>query len=132
VELYRVTFDAAAVNDQSWHTFTFPPIPDSSGKSYFIALHSPQSTEGNAVTVGGIERDVYTAGSAFLGPVPVPADITFRTCYALSINERLSFLGQQLTKDRPSLWADFRFYLLLLLLYLLILLYIFVKLIKLV
>lgn len=131
-ELYRATFNAADVSDLSWRTFTFPPIPNSGGKSYFIALHSPQSTEGNAVTVGGIERDVYPAGSAFLGPVPVPADITFRTCYALSLNEKLSILGQQLTKDRPSLWGDFRFYLVLLLLYLLILLGIFVKLIKMV
>ena len=132
LELYRTTFNAADVSDLSWRTFTFPPIPDSGGKPYFIALESPQSTEGNAVTVGGIERDVYTAGSAFLGPVPVPADITFRTCYALSIAEKLSILGQQLIKNRPSLWGDLRFYLLLLLLYLLILLGIFVKLIKMV
>ncbi len=132
LELYRNTFNAATISDQSWRTFTFPPIPDSNGKPYFIALQSPQSTEGNAVTVGGIERDVYTAGSAFLGPVPVPADITFRTCYALSTNEKLSILGQQLIKDKPSLWGDLRFYLLLLLLYLLIWLGIFVKLIKLV
>lgn len=132
LELYRTTFNAATINDQSWRTFTFPPIPDSNGKPYFIALQSPDSTEGNAVTVGGIERDVYTAGSAFLGPVPVPADITFRTCYALSPSEKLLILGQQLIKDKPSLWGDLRFYLLLLLLYLLIWLGIFVKLIKLV
>jgi len=132
LEVYQTTFNAAAISDQSWGMFTFPPLPDSAGKTYFIALQSPQSTDGNAITVGGIERDVYTAGSAFLGPVPVPADITFRTCYALSVNEKLSILGQQLVKNRPSLWGDLRFYLLLLILYALILLRVFVELIKLV
>jgi hypothetical protein len=132
LEVYQTTFNAAVISDQSWGMFTFPPLPDSAGKTYFIALQSPQSTDGNAITVGGIERDVYTAGSAFLGPVPVPADITFRTCYALSVNEKLSILGQQLVKNRPSLWGDLRFYLLLLILYALILLRVFVELIKLV
>ncbi len=122
LEVYRTTFNAAAVSDQSWRTFTFPPMPDSAGKTYLIALESPQSTDGNAITVGGIERDAYTAGTAFLGPVPVPADITFRTCYALSVNEKLAILGQQLVKNKPSLWGDPRFYLLLLILYALILL----------
>ena len=132
LEVYQTTFNAATISDQSWGTFTFPPLPDSAGKTYFIALQSPQSIDGNAITVGGIERDVYTAGSAFLGPVPVPADITFRTCYALSVNEKLSILGQQLVKNRPSLWGDLRFYLLLFILYALILLRVFVELIKLV
>jgi hypothetical protein len=130
LEIYRTTFNAAAVSDQSWHTFTFPPIPDSAGKTYLIALESPQSTPGNAITVGGIERDVYTAGTVFLGPVPVPADTTFRTCYVLSVNEKLEILGQQLIKDKPSLWGDLRFYLLFFFLYVLLLLGVFVRLIK--
>ncbi len=130
--VYEVTFNAATVSDQRWRTFTFPPLPDSAGKTYFVALQSPESTDGNAITVGGIERDVYTAGSAFLGPIPVLADVTFRICYPLSINEKLSILGQQWVEHKPSLWGDIRFYILLLVLYALILLWVFVELIKLV
>jgi hypothetical protein len=129
-EVYQATFNAATVSDQRWRTFTFPPLSDSAGKTYFIALQSPQSTDGNAITVGGIERDVYTSGSAFLGSMPVLADVTFRACYPLSLSEKLSILGQQLVENKPSLWGDIRFYILLLVLYALILLQVFVKLFK--
>jgi hypothetical protein len=62
--------------------------------------------------------------------MPVLADVTFRACYPLSLNEKLSILGQQLVENKPSLWGDIRFYILLLVLYALILLQVFVKLVK--
>lgn len=104
VKIFSTTFNAATINDKAWHSFTFPPIPDSSGKTYLITLQSPQSVDGNAITVGGIERNVYTSGSAFLRTTPVPADIAFRACYHMTIAEKLQVLSQQITLNRPAPW----------------------------
>ena len=45
---------------------------------------------------------------------------------------KLSILGQRLVEDKPSIWGDIRFYILLLALYGLISLRVFVELVKLV
>lgn len=117
VEQFKTTLNAATLRDQTWRTFSFPPLPDSAGKTYLITLQSPDSVDGNAVTVGGIERDVYLPGSAYLGPVPVQADIAFRTCYQMTALEKLQVLAGQLTQNRPALWGQPIFYGLSLLVY---------------
>ncbi|MBE7473856.1 MAG: hypothetical protein DPW09_08805 [Anaerolineae bacterium] len=110
LELFKTTFNAATVSDQSWRTFTFPPINNSEGKTYLITLASPESVEGNAITVGGIERDIFQSGQAFLGPVPLRADITFRACFQLTAGEKLQVLADQMTRNRPVVWGETTFY----------------------
>jgi hypothetical protein len=130
VELFSTTFNAATVSDQSWRTFTFSPIPDSAEKIYLISLQSPESEDGNAITVGGIERNSYLPGSAFLGPVPLEADITFRSCYEMTISEKFQVLSEQITRNRPTLWGNAAFYWLCLLIYALLLFVFFWRVIK--
>jgi hypothetical protein len=116
-KIVDLSFNAAEVEDRTWHTFTFPPIAESAGKHYLIVLQSPESTPGNAITVGGIEWDVYEPGAAFLGTTPLRADISFRTCYQTSAGEKLQTLSNQITQHRPALWGNFTFYGLLLFIY---------------
>lgn len=117
VEVINFSFKASTLQDQTWRAFTFPPIPDSAGKHYLIVLQSPESSPGNAITVGGIEWDSYAPGQAFLGPVPLRADITFRTCYPMSAFDKLRILADQVTRHRPTLWGSPIFYGLILLMY---------------
>lgn len=116
-EVFSTVFNAATVQDQAWRTFTFPPLAGSAGRTYVIALASPGSVTGNAITVGGIERDLYAPGGAFLGAVPVLADITFRACFDMTAGERLSLLAGQISRGRPGPWGAAAFYLLQLLAY---------------
>jgi hypothetical protein len=88
-ERFRTTFNTANVWDKSWHTFTFPSLDNSAGKTYLITLSSPESADGNAITVGGIRRNVYLPGTAYVGTVPVTADIAFRSCYQMTNLEKL-------------------------------------------
>ncbi len=120
-EIFHTSFNAATITDQAWHTFTFEPIANSAGKTYLLRFNSPGSIDGNAITVGGIERNLYTSGSAFLGPVPVGADITFRACFQMTASEKLQVLAEQLTRHRPSLWGTIIFYIIALITYGLIL-----------
>jgi hypothetical protein len=109
-ELYRTQFNAAQVEDKTWRQFSLPPLANSTKKHYMIVLESPASEAGNAITVGGIERDSYLPGSAFFGPIPVPADVTFRVCYQLSPGQKLEVFVRQLTQNRPGPWGNSGFY----------------------
>lgn len=129
-EVFNTTFNAATVSDQSWRTFTFLPLPDSAGKTFLITLQSPKSEDGNAITMGGIERNSYLPGTAYMGPVPLQADIAFRSCYQMSTIEKLQVLAGQMTGQRPGLWGNINFYWLSLLIYALLLLGFFWRLIK--
>jgi hypothetical protein len=129
--IYQETFDASEIRNNSWRTFEFPPIPDSAGRTFFFYFASPDSVKGDAITVGGALGDLYNGGNAYLGPVPADADMAFRTYYGLSPSEKLAILGERLVENKPSVWSDIRFYLLLAGLYALILLLAFVELIRL-
>lgn len=120
VERFKTSINAATVSDQVWHKFLFTPIADSGGKTYLIALTSPESSDGNAITVGGMERDIYEPGSAFLGTAPVLADLTFRACFQMSAGEKLSHLTRQMAQSRPGVWGNTLWYWLIIALYLLL------------
>ncbi len=109
-EVFKTSFNAATVSDQTWRTFMFPPIANSGQKTYLITLESPNSGEGDAITVGGIERNSYAPGTAFFGTIPVPADITFRACFQMTTVEKLESWFGQLTRHRSGMWSTGLFY----------------------
>jgi hypothetical protein len=57
-ELRRVTVKASEIVDGEWHKFDFEPINNSAGKFYYVAVVSPESGPGNAVTVKYVDVDV--------------------------------------------------------------------------
>ncbi|MEX2055138.1 MAG: phospholipid carrier-dependent glycosyltransferase [Candidatus Andersenbacteria bacterium] len=56
-DLRTVVVNARDIDDQAYHSFTFDPLPDSAGKTYFVSLTSPTSTAGNAITARFTTRD---------------------------------------------------------------------------
>ncbi|MCB9076449.1 MAG: hypothetical protein H6631_02555 [Anaerolineaceae bacterium] len=110
VEVFHTTAEANTIQNKIWHHFDLPPVATSAQKRYLIALASPEASAEQAITVGGIERNVYLPGTAFFGSTPVPADITFRTCYQLSAGEKWTLLAGQLTRHRPGLLGSAGFY----------------------
>ncbi len=57
-DIRTVGVNASEINDSDWHRFNFSEIEDSAGQSYYVAITSPTSTKGNAVTVRFVDRDV--------------------------------------------------------------------------
>ncbi|MDM8527920.1 hypothetical protein QUF58_06845 [Anaerolineales bacterium HSG24] len=120
--LHQTTFNAAILRNESWYSFIFPNISNSQGKTYLITVKSPTSYEGNAITLGGIDTDVYPMGTTFLTGILVPnQEFTFRICYAMTIGEKIQRLSHQITNDRPMAWGTVLFYILLFGLYALLL-----------
>lgn len=65
-DLRTVTVNASKLEDSAWHTFVFPPIADSAGKTYYVFVTSPNGAAGNAVTVRFRERDIEPGQMVFL------------------------------------------------------------------
>jgi hypothetical protein len=120
-EIFNTTFNASSVADQAWYRFELPPIPDSAQKTYFFVLSSPTSKPGDTIAVGGVQKDIYQPGTAYLGAMPVPADFAFRTCYRMSPMEKLQILREQITRRRPGLWGNPYFYVIIIFIYFLLL-----------
>lgn len=81
------------LNDNQFHRFDFPALPDSAGKTYFFFVVSPRSVPGNAVTVDIDTRDPYHLGSAYIARGPdIPTsgkptiDLAFETYRTVPLN----------------------------------------------
>lgn len=74
----------SVLGDNQLYRFTFEPIADSGGKTFFFYVRSPESTGGDAITVGLDTHDPYPSGTAFVGTLAAlnrsgkaGADVTF-------------------------------------------------------
>ena len=117
----RFTFNAGEVWGWRWRSFRFEPLADSAGQTYYFFFDSPTSTPDDALTMGGVEGDLYPNGTALINGHPAFADAAFKTFYAdVSLTDKLSALVTRITQAKPSIWGDVRFYVLLVSLYLLL------------
>ena len=57
-DLRTVVVNARDIDDGGWQRFAFEPIPGSAGKTYYVALSSPTSVPGNAITVRYAAEDI--------------------------------------------------------------------------
>jgi len=125
-------FNASQVRGWCWQSFGFPTLAHSEGQTYYFYFDSPTSTPDDALTLGGVEGDVYPNGTAFINGHPTHADVAFKTYYAnVSLAEKLSALAAKITENKPSIWGDVRFYVLVSVSYTLLLLLLFVRIFKL-
>ncbi len=56
--LRTVRVNAQEIADGAYQQFSFAPIPDSAGKTYYVALTSPTSRAGDAITVRFVLTDI--------------------------------------------------------------------------
>ncbi|MCS7260476.1 MAG: hypothetical protein NZ765_06805, partial [Anaerolineae bacterium] len=95
--------------------------PDSEGQGYYFFFESPTAMPEDAITLGGVEGDLYPHGTAIINGHPARADAAFKTYYAgVTLHDKLSALAHKLTVGKPSLWGDVRFYVLLGVIYVLL------------
>lgn len=80
-DLVAMEIDLSEVEDNSWRLFTFPPLGESKGRTYYLYLECPQSQSGEAITAWATSADSYPDGSLFLGHHPEPGDLSFMLYY---------------------------------------------------
>ncbi len=133
IKVFETMFNSSITKDRTWHTFTFSELSSSADKNYLITLQSSESEEGNAITIGGIQQNVYVSGMAivyapdlgFSQVTPVNGDMMFRACYEMTLLEKLQALIKQITQNRPALWGNRSFYIFSLSLYVVLLISLF-------
>jgi hypothetical protein len=76
--------DVAAVRDNEYHTFGFPPIPDSADKQFYFYLEAPGASTVNAVSVRMYDRPLpenLGLGRRFRRHEPLDGALTFTSYY---------------------------------------------------
>ncbi|HEY73810.1 MAG TPA: hypothetical protein G4N99_11120 [Thermoflexia bacterium] len=119
-DLFTTTIETADLEDNAYHAFEFPPLPDSAGSTFCFCLEAPEAEPGNGITVWGATEDEYPDGEAVLVGLDDRGvrDLTFRLGYDPPLGEKASILLNRLAANKPSLWGDKRFYILLAVAYL--------------
>lgn len=72
-------FDVSMLPDNSYASFTFTPLADSDGKSYYIQIESIDGSAGNAITAWYSAANPYAEGELWKNGIPIQGDLRFRT-----------------------------------------------------
>jgi hypothetical protein len=112
-EIFQLSFNAGEVKDYAYHSFTFPPVPDSAGQTYYFYLESPSSVEGDALSIWLQPHDLYPQGTMFRNGVPAIGDLRFQAYYQGSYKDKVAALLDRLVANKPSIWGEKWLYILL-------------------
>jgi hypothetical protein len=104
-DILSVPLDAAAVKDGAWQSFTFPPLPDSAGRSLYFYLEAPASQPGDALSVMGSDGDPYRWGQGFINRQPASGDMTFRVYYQMGLVQKIGLVTARLAANKPAIWG---------------------------
>jgi peptidoglycan/LPS O-acetylase OafA/YrhL len=77
-DLVTIKLSGDKITDNQYHRFSFDPIADSKGRSFYFFVESPNSTPGNAITIWYNEKDAYKEGQAYENGSPIPGDLAFK------------------------------------------------------
>lgn len=92
-ELVRISIPASQIVDNQWASFTFTPIKDSAGRSFYFYLESPSSRHGDAITIWSTKGDNYPIGQRYLNGKPVEGDLAFRAIANSYIPSKFNFIN---------------------------------------
>lgn len=131
-DIVTLSLDISQIKDNKYHSFVFPPRADSAGKTYVFCLEAPDVDLASAITPIGILQDVYPDGQASFrdmwGESAGVQDLDFRIGYTFSFSQKPGVLADRITRYKPFLCGDWRFYVLLVIVYLVLLYGLFFKL----
>lgn len=84
-DLITIEVDAAEIEDNAFHRFSFDPLYDSKGRSYFFSIDAPHSAPGNAITIWHSPYDVYSEGRWYIDGQAKEGDLAFKTYYCYDL-----------------------------------------------
>lgn len=84
-----------------YQSFTFPPVPDSAGRTFYLSVEAPASSATAPLLARYHHSDAYPEGSRYLDGIPIPGDLAFRVHYRAAPLSDLRLLWHRLAHDRP-------------------------------
>ncbi len=116
-DLVSLTHDASTVEQDTYHTFPFPRLPDSAGQTFAFCLEAPEAGLDNSITAIGTLEDSYPGGQAefrdMWGAQAGVQDLDFYLGYRLPFWVTVDVLLDRLTANKPFLCGMRWFYILL-------------------
>ena len=127
-DLVTVTINASHLEDVTtlvrrpyvYQSFSFSPIPDSAGKTFYLWVESPQSPANDPLLVRYQAGDVYPDGAMSTDDLTISSDLTFKTYYAKGPLDNTALLLERLVECRPFPWSSKAFYVAISVVYLMI------------
>ncbi|HVG00266.1 MAG TPA: hypothetical protein VND68_10535 [Chloroflexia bacterium] len=98
------------VQESQYQRFTFPSLPNSLDKTYYVELESPDATPDNAPALlwwiqfdPNLPTDTYAGGTAYLDGQPQQSDLAFGLTYDPSPLDAFRGLARHAGTNLPSL-----------------------------
>jgi hypothetical protein len=118
VDLATVTIDALHLEDVTtmvrrpyvYQSFSFPPVPDSAGKTFYFWVESPQSTADDPLLARHQAGDVYPEGRMSTDGSALGGDLAFKAYYTKGFLGNAALLLERLVEHRPFPWGNKAFY----------------------
>lgn len=76
--LFTTRINMVEIQDNAFHIVSFPPLPNSEGKTFYFELTAPEATRNNTVTLWTNQLDLYPPGQLYLNGQPAPGDSGFK------------------------------------------------------
>ncbi len=99
-DLVTLEISASEIQHNLFHTFSFPQINSSRGKSFYFYLESPEADADSAVYFQYENSGRYWAGSMYVDDSPYQGSLTFKTYYYIGLAEVMGQFLEHLSKDR--------------------------------
>jgi hypothetical protein len=109
-DLWTTSFDAGDTMGTSVRAVQFPPMPTSKGQTFYFFVESPESTMGDAVSVGYSPGAILQGANAYVNNEPATGNLQFQTFYSLRTRDKIDLLLSQLTEGRSYLLGNKTFY----------------------
>ena len=117
-DLATVTIHASHLEDVTtmirrpyvYQSFSFAPIPDSAGKTFYLWVESPQSPADDPLLVRYQAGDVYPEGAVSIENSIISGDLTFKAYYAKGFLGNVTLLLERLVEHKSFPWGSKAFY----------------------
>jgi len=118
VDLATVTIQASRLEDVTtmirrpyvYQSFSFSPIPDSAGKTFYFWIESPQSPADDPLLVRYQAGDAYPESAMFIDGAAMDGDLAFKAYYTQRFPGNTALLLERLAEHRPFPWGSKAFY----------------------
>jgi len=128
VDLATVSIKASRLEDVTtmvrrpyvYQSFSFPPIPGSTGKTFYFWIESPQTSADDPLLVRYHAGDVYPKGAMSVDSSTVDGDLAFKAYYAKGFLGNTALFLERLVEHRPLPWGSEAFYVAIFLIYLML------------
>jgi hypothetical protein len=95
------------MGENPWYLFSFPPIPDSQNRVFYIEVESPDGQPGSALTLFQwkpvAQSDPYPQGTAYANGKPQRGDLAFGLRYSSSPLDAWAQMGRAASVNFPPI-----------------------------